>query len=156
MVTRYSRLAGVFLAVSAVVLAGCGERAAEQPESDPLVSYTRGGGIAGVPERLVIQTDGTATVEAGYEPTATDFRLGDAELEQLRTELDAADLEGVEDPQTPSTCADCFVYEIVYGGVTVGYDEANPPAESVTAVVAHLGQIAADHQPPTGPGSPAG
>ena len=52
------------------------------------------------------------------------------------------------EPDEPNPCADCFIYEVVYGGRTISYDDIDTPPESVNAVVAHLGEIAAAHHPP--------
>jgi hypothetical protein len=135
---------------AALLAAGCGDddQAPEAPESGPLVTYARSGGVAGVPERLVVERDGAATVEVGIEGARQSFELPVDELEQLRSELEAADFESVDDPPSPPTCADCFVYEIVYDGTTISYDDANPPPESVSSVVASLAAITGDHYPP--------
>jgi hypothetical protein len=133
-------------ACAAVLVAGCGDDAApEKPGSGALVTYARSGGVASVPEQLVLQPDGMATVEAGIDGARASFELEPNELEQLRAELEAADFGALE--PSPTVCADCFSYQVVYGGNTISYDEADSPPDSVTTVVAHLGQITADHYP---------
>ena len=145
------RMLPLALLATALLAAGCGDDdppPEAPPESGPLVTYARSGGVASVPESLVVEADGAATVVAGIDGARLSFRLSDRELEQLRSELDAADFESVEDPPSPPTCADCYVYEIVYDGTTISYDEANPPAESVTDVVGTLAAITGNHYPP--------
>jgi hypothetical protein len=138
------------LAACTAFVAGCGgdDPATTTPGSGALVTYSRTGGVASVPEQLVVEADGTATVEAGIGTARHSFELDQNELDQLRAELEAADLGAFEPPPGPSACADCFSYEVVYNGTTVSYDDAHPPAAAVASVVAHLGQITADHYPP--------
>ena len=50
----------------------------------------------------------------------------------------------LEDPG-PSVCADCFVYEVVYGDLEISYDDLDTPPASISALVAHLGEIAGRH-----------
>jgi hypothetical protein len=143
----FAALAGC---IAVALLVGCGDddQAPDQLRSETLVTYERSGGIASVPERLMLEEDGSATVEAGVDGDRGSFELEGDELDQLRAELEAADFDAIEQPPQPSGCADCYVYEIVYHGATISYDEADPPPASVATVVAHLGEITADHYPP--------
>jgi hypothetical protein len=147
--------AATLAACSAFLASGCGggDPVPTTPSSGALVNYSRTGGVASVPERLVVEADGTATVEAGIGTAQLSFELDQDELEQLRTELEAADLGALE--PSPTTCADCYSYEVVYNGTTISYDEADSPPNSVSSVVAHLGQITAAHYPPDAFDAPA-
>ena len=142
----------VAICVGAALLAlppGCGgDDGGDRAPEGPLVVYARSGGIASMPERLTIEVDGSATLEYGIDGETASFRLGGDELDNLDAELEAADFDAVEQPGEPSTCADCFLYEVVYGGRTISYDDVDTPPASVTAVVAHLGEIASAHYPP--------
>ncbi len=135
----------------AVVAAGCGGDDTTTTTADPgiLVTYSRSGGVASMPESLVIRADGSATVEAGVTGAREEFELDPDELARVRTELEAAEFDDVADPPVQTGCADCYVYEITYDGTTMSYDESQAalPA-SVTAVVTHLSEITADHYPP--------
>jgi hypothetical protein len=141
---------GVWAVAAAVALgAGCGDDGdGEAPADGPLVEYARSGGVASTPERLTISNDGAATLVSGIEEQRSEFTLDEAELADLRAELEAANFDTVGKPGEPNPCADCFIYEVVYGGRTISYDDIDTPPESVTAVVAHLGEIAAAHHPP--------
>ena len=88
-----------------------------------------------------------ATVEAGVDPARETFDLGEDELEQLRSELEAADLGSFDEPDEPSGCADCYVYEVASGDDTISYDESQQVPEAMAALVAHLERITADHYP---------
>ena len=135
--------------VAAFLLAGCGgdDEATTTPASGTLVTYARTGGFASMPEGLVVETDGAATVEAGVDPARERFELDEDELQQLRTELDAADLGSFEEPDEPSGCADCYAYEIGSGDVTISYDESQQVPAAVTALVSHLSRITTEHYP---------
>ena len=140
---------GLVPLVAALLLAGCGgdDGSTTTPASGTLVTYVRTGGVASMPERLEVEADGAATVEAGVDPARELFELDDDELEQLRTELEAADLGSRDQPEQPSGCADCYVYEVGSGEDTISYDESQQVPDAITALVAHLGRITAEHYP---------
>ncbi len=133
----------------AAIVVGCGDDESSTTESDSgnLVSYERTGGVASMPERMTIEAGGSGIVEAGVDPAREAFELGSDELEQLRSELEAADFEGFEQRSEPTGCADCYVYEVTYDGTTVSYDQSETIPEPMTAAVAHLSEIAAAHYP---------
>jgi hypothetical protein len=144
------------LAISAALLLACGcgfggggggGGTVDDRGSAPLVSYARSGGIASLPERLVVEADGSTALVAGVEGAQTTFRLSPERLEQLRSGLEAADFDAVEQPPGPTMCADCFSYELIYDGATITYDEADLLPASVTSVVALLAQITSEHYP---------
>ncbi len=135
----------------ALVAIGCGddEPATTAPDSSALVTYARSGGIASMPESLVVRNDGSATVEAGVKGAREEFVLDADELETLRSELEAADFDEIALPPGPTGCADCYVYEVAYGSETISYDDSVGAAipASVSAVVSRLSEITADHYP---------
>lgn len=111
----------MLLAVAVAV--GCGSEestAAPEPAGDEaLVEYTRSGGFAPTYQRLTVQADGDVVIETGLSPgdrKRTELTLSEAELDELRTAVEAADLEAVEPGEY--VCADCFGYTIEAGGVT--------------------------------------
>jgi hypothetical protein len=129
----------------AVLAAGCGS---DRPsDTDPLVTYQRAGGIAGVSERLVIDPDGTGQLVIGEpDPDEQQFAVGESELERLRRGLAAADFAAI-DPESGLGCADCFEYEITYAGTTASFNEAAEVPDSVRAVAGELGRIVEAHLP---------
>jgi hypothetical protein len=139
------RAIAIVFAMLAVLATGC---ASERPEgADPLVSYQRSGGIAGVNERLVIDPDGEAQLAVGEpDPDAQRFEIGDPALERLRSGLAAADFAAI-DRDSGLGCADCFEYEISYDGVTASFNEAAEVPDSVREVTAQLGRIVEAHLP---------
>ena len=140
-----------FAACAALALAtGCGDddTTTSPPASGALVSYARTGGVASMPESLVVSEDGSATVEAGIDPARESFQLEPDELDRLRSELEAADFEGFEQSTEPTGCADCYAYEVTYGGRTISYDQSETVPEPIAVVVAHLSEITANHYPP--------
>jgi hypothetical protein len=132
------------------VIAGCGgdESTTTTPEAGTLVTYERTGGFASMPQSLVIEADGSATVEAGVDPAREAFELTDEELGRLQAELDAADFVGFDLSTEPTGCADCYAYELTYGGTTISYDESESVPEPMTILVTHLNEIAGAHYPP--------
>ena len=138
----------LLLCACALLAAGCGDDDTTTADTGTLVTYARTGGVASMPVSLEIQPDGSATVEAGVDPARETFEVASEELEQLRSELDAADFESFEPPAVPSGCADCYAYEVTYDGTTVSYDESQEVPASITAAVAHLSQIADANYPP--------
>ena len=130
------------IAIVAALVAGCGDDEQPQPQaSGPLVVYERTGGVAGVLERLRIDRDGHAELLTGPpEGERASFTLGDAELEQLEAQLEAADLSV---PPGPPGCADCFEYSIVYGGQEARFDDLAEVPPSLRTVLDHLGALVA-------------
>jgi hypothetical protein len=143
----------LMLAVGALALGtGCGEDDASEPEpattgDGTLVTYSREGGVASMPVELTIGADGSARLVSEFDGQAEDFALDDAELEELTTELEAADLDAFEPPVEPSGCADCFVYTVTYGDAVVSYDDTAAPPGEITALVGHLDELAVEHTP---------
>ncbi len=136
--------AALGLIASAALLAGsgCGDDDPPETPSDPgapLVVYERGGGIAGVAERLEVSDDGTATLTVGsVDEQHTEFRLSDAELERLTAELEAAEFEAVG-TDGPNSCADCFIDRITYAGeATTIMPEVDDVPESVGTLLTEL------------------
>jgi hypothetical protein len=144
----------MLLGLLAATAVGCGNSDDEETTGGPvetngaLVIYTRTGGVGGIDERLRIDPDGAATLSYG-EPTNSQnsFQLSEADLDRITTLLEAADLDSMPSQPEPTGCADCFVYTVEYGGRTVTYDDATPPAASVGELVTGLGELAEAHQP---------
>jgi hypothetical protein len=141
------------LAVSALALvAGCGNDDSPQASptttaDGPLVTYSREGGVASMPIELTIEPDGKATLVSEYDGQRESFDLSETELAALESELEAANLDEYEAPTEPSTCADCFVYRVEYGGTTITYDDIATPPDEIVALVGHLDELAMAHTP---------
>jgi hypothetical protein len=141
----------IALLVAAALAAGCGDdEPAEPPRPEPngpLVVYERAGGIAFTAQRLVVAHDGSASVSVeGPGGIGADFELSASELDELRAALEDATLEG---EQTEPTCADCYFYEIEYGGETASFDQTMIPADT-EPLIALLTDIV-EREVPTGP-----
>lgn len=132
---------GTIAAAALIAAPGCGDDGPTVPQDSdgPLVAYERGGGIAGVAERLVVRGDGTATLTVGVvDERQEELELADAELDRLTADLEAADFAAVE-PAAPGACADCFIEAVTYDGrTTTVVAEIVEPPESVSAVLAQL------------------
>jgi hypothetical protein len=138
---------GLVLAVIAA-FAGCGgsEDEAEAPGGgdggarlEGPLTYTRGGGVAGRADRLVVRPDGSGTVttRAGEKPV----KLSAEQLSEVAEELRRAKLAelpatSVADPPAP----DAFAHRVVYGGVTVTADDPSMPAQ-LRGLVGVLGRL---------------
>jgi hypothetical protein len=146
-----TRLLSAIAVAAALALPGCGaddESAPDRPAGGgPLVVYTKSGGVAGVYEHLVVARDGSAALEVGYrQPVRESFELEAAEFDRLSGLLAAADFGGV-DPGPGIGCADCFQYEIEYGGKTIAFAEIGDIPQSVGEVVGELGRIVEANTP---------
>jgi hypothetical protein len=141
----------ITLLAAAAIAAGCGDdesAGSRQPEpSAPLVVYERAGGIAFTAQRLVVAHDGSASVSVeGPGEIGADFEVSAGELDELRAALEDATLEG---EQGEPTCADCYLYEIEYGGEIASFDQTMVPADA-EALIALLGDIV-EREVPSGP-----
>ena len=154
-VLKTMRIGPVVMAMALLVLAGCGGDEAEAPGGggddggaarlEGPLTYTRGGGIAGRADKLVVEPDGSATL-ATRQGGERRFRLTDAELAGLAEELRRANLaelpeRSVSDPPVP----DAFGHRIAYGGVTVTADDPAMP-EELSPLAARLGGLVQAHE----------
>ena len=144
-------VAVIALLGAAALATGCGDDEAPEPSepepTGPLVVYERAGGIAFTAQRLVVARDGSASVRVeGPGEIGADFELSAGELDELRAALEDASLEGGQDEPT---CADCYFYEIEYGGETASFDQTTVPAET-EPLIALLSEIV-EREVPTGP-----
>ncbi len=135
------------LVIIALAGAGCGggstSSSTAQKGGGRLVSYHRSGGLAYSNLTLTVDSDGHA-VAIAKGPTGSNRRsltLPQSEVAKLRTTLDAAPLAGLP-KRTNLGCADCYRYQLEYGGDSYSTDEASLPS-SLKPVVAALDPIAA-------------
>lgn len=113
------------VAALALLAAGCGEKSEPDPasvpnaptpvpSSTPAITFVKGGGIAGISQKLVISSDDvvTASLERGQplERIEANAQLVSTARKYL-SELDFADLD--LPPAAPA--ADEFTYSITYG-----------------------------------------
>jgi hypothetical protein len=120
--------------VALAAVGGCGEDESESAPGggarlDGTLTYTRGGGIAGRADRLVVQPDGSATLET-RQGGERRLRLNGDELGEIAAELRRANLpelpaKSVADPPAP----DAFGHRVVYRGTTVTADDPSMPAQ---------------------------
>jgi hypothetical protein len=137
-------IAGV---VAMLALAGCGgEDESPADSGDPggaqltgPLTYSRGGGIAGRMDKLVLQPDGTGTVTTKTGERSVE--LEDAELQKLADELGRADVPSLpEDSTAERTQPDAMGYRVVYGDATVTTESGHIP-ERMGPLLATLDEI---------------
>ncbi len=106
------------------------------PNGTVLVTYVHEGGFAGGRRITTVTADGTLSVESdGMVPGAGATRhLTEDRLEDLRTALDAAHFEDLEDSYRPEACMDCFVETVTYRGHTVTVEGHVGPPELADAL----------------------
>jgi hypothetical protein len=142
------RTAVLIAGLMTLAIAGCGgddESPAEPGGSGgaqlagPL-TFTRGGGIAGRADKLVVQPDGSVslTTRSGGERAV---KLEPAELQTIADNADSADLAGLpEDSTAGGTQPDAFGYRVVYDGATVTTESGSVP-DRMGPLVATLSKI---------------
>ncbi len=136
-----------------VLLAGCGEeerrgepRVPAPGPSDLLVRYDRGGGVAGLQERLFVRPDGAAAVEV--RDRRRTFELSGAELDRLREALTAARVPSLQRryaPQAP--VADGIGERILVDGRRVSAETGGDPPARLRRLLSLLGGILDSHRP---------
>jgi hypothetical protein len=142
------RTAVLIAGLMTLAIAGCGgddESPADPGEpggaqlAGPL-TFTRGGGIAGRTDKLVVQPDGTGslTTRSGGERAV---KLDAAQLETLAGDLESADLTGLpEDSTAGRTQPDAFGYRVAYEGATVTTESGSIP-DRMGPLVATLSKL---------------
>jgi hypothetical protein len=118
-----SKVVFLMLIALAAILMGC----SANPETT-LLEYQRTGGIAGIDDRLVIDSTGKAALTRKDQEFS--FSLSADELKALQNELVAANFGQLADDYTPGQPgADLFDYRLTYDGHTVHMvDTAVPEA----------------------------
>jgi hypothetical protein len=129
------RLAAVVLAT--LVLSGCG--GAAQPGLDAPIHYTRGGGLAGVHDELVIAPDGSARLSGRTTPTRR-FRVSRADRDALARALHGVDWSAGPGAPIP----DAFGYGVSYRGRSVSAQDGEVPPR-LAPLLDRLGTIAHRH-----------
>ena len=142
------RTAVLIAGLMTLALAGCGgddESPADSGGSGgaqlsgPL-TFTRGGGIAGRTDKLVVQPDGSGslTTRSGGERAV---KLDPDELQKIADGVGSADLAGLpEDSTSGRTQPDAFGYRVAYVGATVTTESGSVP-DRMGPLVATLGEI---------------
>jgi hypothetical protein len=142
------RTAVLIAGLMTLAIAGCGgddESPADPGGTDgaqlagPL-TFTRGGGIAGRTDKLVVQPDGSGslTTRSGGERAV---KLEPTELQRIADDVDSADLAGLpEDSTAGRTQPDAFGYRVAYDGATVTTESGSVP-DRMGALVATLSKV---------------
>jgi hypothetical protein len=104
----------------------------------PLVSYERHGGLAGLSEQLLVLSDGTYTFTGRSRSSGTG-KLTAAELGDLRRELEAVDFASLP-ADSPLRIADGFTHVVRYAGRQVRAGDGNIP-KALGPVIALLDRI---------------
>jgi hypothetical protein len=136
------RRTGILLAAALGLAAGCGggDGGGQLPpegSSEELLTYSRAGGFAPSIYEVRIDADGRAVVSYGDIPEQLEeevVQLSDEELARLRTVLAENPISGFPAPDPDGICADCFSYELAYGGGLYAFDDATPNSDRVDAV----------------------
>jgi hypothetical protein len=142
------RTAVLIAGLMTLAIAGCGGD--DESPADPggsggaqlagPLTFTRGGGIAGRTDRLVVQPDGSVslTTRSGGERAV---KLEPAELQTIADHAESADLAGLpEDSTAGRTQPDAFGYRVVYDGATVTTESGSVP-DRMGPLVATLSKI---------------
>jgi hypothetical protein len=142
---------GLLATISCVLaFAACGDPppAPTLPVEQFAISFERGGGLAAMPEKLTIRPGQNATVVAldpGGRRRSTQFRVSARKVKQLRAAAEAARI-GELQPSEPGSCADCFVYTVVYRGETASLAQVDVPVR-MRGLVSRAEALIAAHLP---------
>lgn len=122
------------LACAALAATACGDGSGGDAETGGgPISYSRTGGIAGVAAELTIDEDGAATLTTeGPKPRTETFRVPADQLDAITSGIEATGMAQL-DAGISEGCADCFVYELEYGGQTATADSVTAPGEFAEA-----------------------
>jgi hypothetical protein len=112
--------------------------------SSDLVVFQRSGGIAGVGDRLTVDSHGVAllTKRGGRQSQAT---LSQQELNQLKETLAHADFQSLEPEYLNANARDSFLYTVSYSCRVVRADETSVPGQlrpvidQLTTLESHVG-----------------
>jgi hypothetical protein len=136
--------------VAVLALAGCGGDgdggSPTTPAGGPLVSFHKAGGIAFTKQSLTVQPNGEAEL-TGTSLKRAAFTLDAEELRRLEAALDEHPIDELEPPPTDTGCADCYSYELEYGGGKYAADDASISA-GAREVVAAIDDVIAERGPP--------
>jgi hypothetical protein len=128
---------------------GCGGPAAVHPAPRPAshfaISFERSGGLKASVETLVVRPGlrAYATGPKGNREASAHFRMNAQTAEELRRELAKARFTHLRSTAKPATCADCYVYSIVYHGHTVLFSDSKTPAGLMEVVDRLEGEVIA-------------
>jgi hypothetical protein len=126
-----------------VLLTGCGG-AAEVPTLQGEVRFSRGGGIAGLQEELVIAPDGQARVTSRGRTIAR-FKVPKAERDAIAGDLRQARFSSLPKDASPGPpVPDDFGYTISYDGHTSSAQGSRMP-DRFTRASDTLGDVARGH-----------
>jgi hypothetical protein len=92
------------------------------------VSYERSGGLAAMSQKVAIKPGrrGEASASTGHETRAVRFRPSVLKVKQLRNGLSDPRFKLLESSPSGS-CADCYVYSLVYREHSVSIAEPDVP-----------------------------
>jgi hypothetical protein len=126
-----------------LLLSGCGGGAESQGlESE--VRFSRGGGIAGVQQELVIAPDGSARVTSRGR-TVERFRVNDAQRDAIVRDLESAHFSSMPKDASPGPpVPDDFGYTVTYDGHTSSAQGSRMPDRFAQAIDT-LGDVARAH-----------
>jgi hypothetical protein len=131
------------VAVVVLLLSGCGG-AAEPATLQGEVRFSRGGGIAGLQQELVIAPDGQARVTSRGR-TVEQFRVTDEDRKAIADDLQAARFSGLPKDASPGApVPDDFGYTVSYDGHTSSAQGSRMPDRFARAIET-LGDIARTH-----------
>ena len=127
---------GALIAGVVAVLAQAGSGGDDEAPAEPgdpggaqltgPLTYSRGGGIAGRMDKLVVQPDGTGSLTT--KTGERSVKLDEKQLMTLADEVERADLAGLpEDSTAPKPQPDALGYRVVYGDATVTTESGQIP-----------------------------
>lgn len=96
--------------------------------AEPLLTFTKIGGIAGISEKIAVSNRGVVTRTFGNQQNPREIQLTPEEVNSLKEALKP--VSSVKSPPRPIGVADGFQYTLIAHGATVKWGQpAEPPKE---------------------------
>jgi hypothetical protein len=115
----------------------------QSPPTNLSITIRKSGGIAGVNETLVVDAQGnwTRTTKAGA--TTSGKLTADQLAQAAKLATDPRLIAEAQTPQSPTNCADAFLYTVTIGPATVSFSDcgSGSPPPAATELVRYLDQI---------------
>ncbi len=104
--------------------------------AEPLLTFTKVGGIAGISEKIAVSNRGVVTRTFGTQQNPREIQLTPEEIGSLKEALKP--ISSVKAPARPIGVADGFQYTLVSHGATVKWGQPAEPPKELTPLLTQI------------------